>query len=301
MRIDKHIIRHLHAMSPELADDWRQRPLVLIPPDQYNDIASPRPVSIEEKISCAFWNLEWLPFRRAIYTIQLSLNQLERISKKYSADSNFAKNLKGVHNHAALFLSVEPSHLMDPNGEEIITRAALITEVDNTIRETTFFNLGREEQSGYTDPQPYIVYSLCPEERQPYMTGVIVSLFNTIYLWNQWVQTSDHYFIEAKNKPRHLHTAKEIKHKPWKDDDYTVILALNRMPSKPHESQGGHHASPRGHDRRGHWRRLDHPRFRNHPKYGQRIWIKPTWIGALEKDYRGKIYRVVDPLPMTGT
>lgn len=49
----------------------------------------------------------------------------------------------------------------------------------------------------------------------------------------------------------------------------------------------------RGHHRKAYWKRLTHPRFKNHPKYGQRIRVKSCWVGPEEWADDGKIYTVV--------
>ncbi len=50
----------------------------------------------------------------------------------------------------------------------------------------------------------------------------------------------------------------------------------------------------RGHHRRSHWRTLSSPRYRHHPKFGQRIRVKAAWIGPKEWVDDGKIYTVHD-------
>jgi hypothetical protein len=48
--------------------------------------------------------------------------------------------------------------------------------------------------------------------------------------------------------------------------------------------------SKRGHYRRATWRRLSHPRFRNHPNFGGRIRVRSTWVGPTSSEVEGKIY-----------
>ncbi len=64
-------------------------------------------------------------------------------------------------------------------------------------------------------------------------------------------------------------------------DWHTVII----QPAKPRtESQGGTHASPRMHDRRGHIRRL---------KSGKNVWVKAHKVGDAIKGYVFHDYQVV--------
>ena len=64
-------------------------------------------------------------------------------------------------------------------------------------------------------------------------------------------------------------------------DWHTVII----QPAKPRsESQGGTHASPRLHDRRGHIRRL---------KSGKNVWVKAHKVGDASKGYVFHDYQVM--------
>lgn len=64
-------------------------------------------------------------------------------------------------------------------------------------------------------------------------------------------------------------------------DWHTVVI----QPAKPRsESQGGTHASPRMHDRRGHIRRL---------KSGKNVWVKAHKVGDASKGYVFHDYQVV--------
>jgi hypothetical protein len=53
-------------------------------------------------------------------------------------------------------------------------------------------------------------------------------------------------------------------------------------------------SSKRPHRRRGHWRTLSHPKYRHHPQYQQKIWVKPAFIGPLEEVHEGNMYRLID-------
>ena len=66
-----------------------------------------------------------------------------------------------------------------------------------------------------------------------------------------------------------------------------VYIDCPRAPATSGESTG---AIRRGHDRRAHTRILKHPRYKNHPKYGQKIRVKSAWIGPKEWVVEGKIY-----------
>ncbi len=83
--------------------------------------------------------------------------------------------------------------------------------------------------------------------------------------------------------------------RPWVTATGPRVLLLDRMPAT--QSQGtGTHASPKPHRRRGHWKTLSHPRFRHHPKYGKKIYVKPSFVGPRQVSYEGNIYRLIEPL-----
>ena len=85
------------------------------------------------------------------------------------------------------------------------------------------------------------------------------------------------------------------KNRPWLTASGPHILFLDRMPTTQKEGTGTH-ASPKPHRRRGHWKTLNHPRFRHHPQYQQKIYVKPSFVGPRQTTYEGNIYRLVQPL-----
>lgn len=85
------------------------------------------------------------------------------------------------------------------------------------------------------------------------------------------------------------------KNRPWTTASGPHILFLDRMPTTQKEGTGTH-ASPKPHRRRGHWKTLSHPRFRHHPQYQQKIYVKPSFVGPRQTTYEGNIYRLVQPL-----
>jgi len=85
------------------------------------------------------------------------------------------------------------------------------------------------------------------------------------------------------------------KNRPWTTASGPHILFLDRMPTTQKEGTGTH-ASPKPHRRRGHWKTLNHPRFRHHPQYQQKIYVKPSFVGPRQTTYEGNIYRLVQPL-----
>jgi len=84
--------------------------------------------------------------------------------------------------------------------------------------------------------------------------------------------------------------------RPWVNASGPHILLLDRLPSTQKPHQGGTHASPKPHRRRGHWKTLNHPRYRRHPQYQKKIFVKPSFVGPKQVTYEGNIYRLVEPL-----
>jgi hypothetical protein len=94
---------------------------------------------------------------------------------------------------------------------------------------------------------------------------------------------------------------KSAAQKPWTRLDLPHYILID--PQRAHEygrteSPGGegHHASPRPHTRRGHWRELRAERYEREADGAPRkLWIKPAWVGASEWTSEGARYRVVPP------
>ena len=89
------------------------------------------------------------------------------------------------------------------------------------------------------------------------------------------------------------------KKRPWLNATGPHMLLLDRMPATQKEHQGGTHASPKPHRRRGHWKTLQHPKYRHHPQYQKQIYVKPSFVGPRQVTYEGNIYRLVEPIEKT--
>ena len=117
-------------------------------------------------------------------------------------------------------------------------------------------------------------------------TEAIVSTAILAYL----AATPD-YPVEVR--PTHEPTPREAKTarlKPWLREDLAHVLLVDphRVGDYGHPSsteRTGTHASPRPHQRRGHWRRL--------VEHGRRVWVRPSWVGAREWTHEGATYRVL--------
>lgn len=105
----------------------------------------------------------------------------------------------------------------------------------------------------------------------------------------------------ALSKSQRKKANKRNKPIPRTDNQiHYVYLDAPRYNAYPTGENAGTRSRRRGHSVRGHWRRLDNPRFMRHPKYGDRIWIRPFWSGPTEWTVGDTIYTIHD-LNQTGT
>ena len=135
------------------------------------------------------------------------------------------------------------------------------------------------------------------EEEENYFaiaTESIGVFIQTVQAMHVWLKESDRHPVEVMpvKQPK---LSPLNKDKPWRRATGPRILFLDRMPTTEAESTGTH-ASPKPHQRRGHWRELSHPRYRHHPQYKQKIWVKPSFIGPEQAEYEGNLYRLIKPL-----
>ena len=111
----------------------------------------------------------------------------------------------------------------------------------------------------------------------------------TVLAFFKEIEIAGLFSVEAKGISHRKHNAK----KPWQRSDLVSIRFLNKMPTEHKESQGGTHQSPRYHFRRGTKRKLTHPRYKNHPKYGKEIDVKASWVGEREATVNNVTYKVL--------
>lgn len=92
---------------------------------------------------------------------------------------------------------------------------------------------------------------------------------------------------KSKRKGKPLPHREDLPH-------YVYLDAPRIVVERSGEPVKGSHKTHRGHNRRGHWRRLTNPRFSNHPKYGSKVWVRPTWVGPTEWTVGNTIYTLKD-------
>ena len=125
----------------------------------------------------------------------------------------------------------------------------------------------------------------------------VAAYVKTGMVWH-YAKYGDKHLVEVvPTKPKAPKKSSLYKNRPWLTANGPHILFLDRMPTT--QKKGivtGTHASPKPHRRRGHWKTLNHPRFRHHPQYQQKIYVKPSFVGPRQTTYEGNIYRLVQPL-----
>ena len=131
------------------------------------------------------------------------------------------------------------------------------------------------------------------------ITGLVTrakwAFHNSLLTW-MYAKYGDKHIVEVvPTKAKAQKKSSLHKNRPWTTASGPHILFLDRMPTTQKEGTGTH-ASPKPHRRRGHWKTLNHPRFRHHPQYQQKIYVKPSFVGPRQTTYEGNIYRLVQPL-----
>jgi hypothetical protein len=124
-------------------------------------------------------------------------------------------------------------------------------------------------------------------------TATIVTAYatNNIACMAAWAREHDKYPVITRST-----NVSDSQTQPHKRRDLPRLIYMNKLPSAASaESKGGHHASPRGHERRGHYKTLKHPKFKHHPKFGvpNGIYVRPAWVGPKETVHEGNRYTVI--------
>ena len=124
-----------------------------------------------------------------------------------------------------------------------------------------------------------------------------ITVVRSISCMNNYLKYGDGHMVEVvPTTPKKKRNTQLTKKRPWLNATGPHVLLLDRMPTTQKAHQGGTHASPKPHRRRGHWKTLQHPKYRHHPQYQKKIYIKPTFVGPKQVTYDGHIYRLVEPL-----
>ena len=129
------------------------------------------------------------------------------------------------------------------------------------------------------------------EEVKEQLTGILNNYLITLHLLHCYLKEGDKHPVEVSPKVPANPNSPKNKGKPWRIKGPSLLL-LDRMPSQTAPGTGTH-ASPTPHRRRGHWRTLTNARYKNHPQYGGKIYVKPSFIGPRQEVYQGNVYRLM--------
>jgi hypothetical protein len=125
--------------------------------------------------------------------------------------------------------------------------------------------------------------------------GLLVERFSCVVLDAlAAIQYSTGYLVqERRHSPPSKQECKTARLKPWLREDLPRFVILRPGELRPLKGAplGGSHSSPLPHRRRGHWALLSAERYVN--KRGQRVWVRPAWIGDREWVLDGRQYKVV--------
>jgi hypothetical protein len=127
---------------------------------------------------------------------------------------------------------------------------------------------------------------------QKFLKDSVGGLLTSVQMMHNWLKVCERHPVSVTPTSR-LKPSPLDKKRPWRRATGPSILLLDKMPSQATESTSAG-SSKRPHRRRGHWRTLSHPKYRHHPQYQQKIWVKPAFIGPLEEVHEGNMYRLID-------
>jgi hypothetical protein len=125
------------------------------------------------------------------------------------------------------------------------------------------------------------------------ITGNAATAIMGACMLNAWAREHDQYPV-VKRRVTSATLNKQMR--PHKRRDLPRLIYMNKLPSTNNTvHQGGHHASPRGHERRGHYKTLRHEKYKHHPKYGveKGIYVRPAWVGDKSVVHEGNRYTVI--------
>jgi hypothetical protein len=148
-------------------------------------------------------------------------------------------------------------------------------------------------------PAGHSVALACQSSELIMSAGVRLALLTLAYLTQ-----APEYLVEvtpANTEGRKRWTAGKDK-KPWtRSLPHIILLDPTRAREYGHPdgtgpTSAGHHATPRAHQRRGHWATLRHERFSRNPDgTPRRVFVRQAWVGAHEWTAEGQRYRVLEP------
>lgn len=124
--------------------------------------------------------------------------------------------------------------------------------------------------------------------------AMATQLLLDVFLYSKYGER--HAVEKTSAKPKTKVKTQLNSKRPWTTATGPHILFLDRLPTNKPNAETGTGTPKKPHRRRGHWRILQDPRYRHHPQYGKRIYVKPSFIGPEQTIYEGNIYKLIKPL-----
>lgn len=277
-REDAHIIKALHKTDPAFAELYLRNPYFPLDDETYSKLPAkyadylPHDWTVQDALNI-------LPFRDFVFQLT-------------GAPEEYRQQVKDLQLQAALHIRIDEEQ--DPslpwshiNFSAVMLSTVVFPGYNEPRLITTTFASRHDKQTGKIG-----LYGSSADTTELDALKAYANTVHTAISYMYWAQEQDLYPIEVRGVP-HSPKYGAASKKPWTREDLPRTIFLNRLPSDTPSCSTGTGTTKSGHPRRGHWHRLMHERFRNHPKYGSRIRIRPTWVGPTNASYRGHVYKLI--------
>lgn len=141
------------------------------------------------------------------------------------------------------------------------------------------------------------VYGYETASKSPHYTG-LQEMVNTnvseIIRQTALISHPSNYYVkvEPKLSPREKRRETRGEPRPIRKAPHFIVVDHEQLCELNRKHGGGTHASPVPHHRRGHWRRVADC-FLNAKLRGERLWVRPTYVGETQFEDEKAIYNVL--------
>lgn len=195
-----------------------------------------------------------------------------------TAPEGILVNLDSVNDNPLPYGQCAVCGMDDAGGKWLI----LLRQVDNVVAVAAWSLRAKsyDKHPGFTYARTDEGLRIASIDKTPAGTEAARGVLAAIGRWLMSL-TPQTQAYRATARPSFINSKRKAKGKPPALFDWrTVVIA---PPPEPGPPKGGTHASPRLHDRRGHWR--------NHPS-GKQVWVKACKVGDAAKGVIFKDYEV---------
>lgn len=294
MRSDAPLIKHLyktHGMKCAL--QWQRAPLVHISRAFLDYIYSLKtPVVIDE--SNAFANLPWDDVVLDCEGNENSTAVWLRVRHGDGCSYPWGPLERQIHTPNSVVIEQWGINAIDADDEVVARRPQVIAiEKDTTLPShvLTHGHYWEDAEGGGVICKHCSPFLSIGEESptcKARVSHMLTAAGVVLRLFAYFAQTPE-YFVTVRKASTKLDAKTKM---PWTRGDLEHIILVD--PSRVNEyrpnSQSGTHASPRPHNRRGHWRRLE----KANPDT-RKVFVRPSWVGPTNWEFQGSTYSVVPP------